>query len=150
MVSGSSRASPYASHQSAAGHVSWCKASSTLCRLLHWTTWSFFSIDLSQSSTSIGSIEWEKVGGLVHWKSPSLSLGGGGGSLGWAFCMLTMVCCMVWSIWACIIKTYSRVGSGLVALLLLALLFSVSALWFLVLTIWRIDEISKKGCGEEK
>jgi hypothetical protein len=33
---------------------------------------------------------------------------------------------------------------------LAALLFSALALRFLVLTIWRIDEISKKGGGEDK
>jgi hypothetical protein len=32
---------------------------------LHCTTCNFFSIDLSQSSASIGSTTWEKVGDLV-------------------------------------------------------------------------------------
>jgi hypothetical protein len=34
--------------------------------LLHYTTYNFFSIDLSQSSASIGSTAWKKVGGLVR------------------------------------------------------------------------------------
>jgi hypothetical protein len=154
MVLGSSWASTYASRQSTTGPVSWCKASNTFSQLLHWTTSSFFSTVLGQSSTSMGSMELEKVGSLVRWKSPSLSVGGGGGAWGWAFCLLTMVYCMVWSIWACIMKTCTRVGGGLAALLFSALLFSalfsVLMLRFLVLTIWRIDGISKKkGWGRE-
>jgi hypothetical protein len=138
MVSGSSWASIYASHQSVAGHVSWCEASSTLSWLLHWTIWCFFSTVLRQSSASMGSMEWEKGGGLMCWKPPSLSLDDGGDSWGWAFCMLTMVCCMVWSIWACIIKTCSRVSGGLAALLFSALLFSALALGSLC---WPSEEL---------
>jgi hypothetical protein len=111
MLSGSSWASIYASHQSAVGPESWWESSSTLSWLLYCTTCNFFSIDLSQSSAFIGSTTLEKVGGLVRWKSPILSLGGGGGAWGWAY-RLTMVCCMVWSIWTCIVSTYSRVGGG--------------------------------------
>jgi hypothetical protein len=63
-----------------------------------------------------------------------------------------MVCCMVWSICACITKTSSRIGGGggLAALFVSALLFSTLQLRFLVLTILRIYDTSKKGGGEER
>jgi hypothetical protein len=91
---------------------SWWEPTSTFSWLPHCTTCNFFSIDWSQSLAFNGSTAWEKVGGLVHWKSPSLSLSGGGDAWGWAACMLTMLCYMVWSIWACIASTCSRIGGG--------------------------------------
>jgi hypothetical protein len=100
---------------------------------LHYTIGSFFSTVLSQSSASIGSIECKKVGGLVLWNSPSLSLCCGCGACGVCY-IVAMVCCMVWTIWACITKTCSKVsggGGGRLA----SLLFSVLALWFFVLAI---------------
>jgi hypothetical protein len=107
-------------------------------------------MDLSQSLASISSTAWEKVGGLVRWKSPNLSLDGDGGAWGWAACMLTMVYCMVWSISACIASTFSKVdgggGGGLAPLLFFfSPLFSILlvATRFLMLAIWSlsIDEI---------
>jgi hypothetical protein len=143
MLSGSLWASTYASHQSDAEPISWCEANNTFSLLFHCTTWSFFSTVLSQSSASMGSTECEKVGGLVLWKSASLSLYCSYAAcwfcclLARVYCMLIMLCFMVWSIWACVTTTYSRVGGGggLAALLFLASLFSVLVLRLLVLTI---------------
>jgi hypothetical protein len=54
-----------ASHHSDVGPSRWCEANKTLSQLLHYTTWSFLSMVLSQSSASMGSTECKKVGGLI-------------------------------------------------------------------------------------
>jgi hypothetical protein len=115
----------------------------------------FFSMVLSHSSASIGSTKCENVGGLVLYKSPTLPRGWGCSVCWWPWpwCILAIICCIVWSIWACIIRTCSKVGGG-------GRLFSLLALvcGFLVLTIWRIVEMWDKmrtqkeseGTREEK
>jgi hypothetical protein len=111
-----------------------------LSRLLHYMTWSFFSIVLSYSSASMGSTECKKMGGLVLWNSPTLSCGWGCGAGWWPWvgCIFAIICCMVCNIYACMLSTCSSVGGGGGFPWLLSLL--AFALRLLVMAIWSTEE----------
>jgi hypothetical protein len=82
IVSATSWAAVYESHQSAAGPVSRPEAYRTFSRSEHYAIFNIFSIDFSQSSTSSGLGELANVGGLWLMNSRCLSVGGTGGGDG--------------------------------------------------------------------